>query len=50
MAEAEVVRQALTEALVRDRRKPTIPLFPDEWGDPTLAEGVDEALTGFGDQ
>jgi hypothetical protein len=29
------------------RLRPTLPLFPS--GDPTVAERVDEALTGFGE-
>jgi plasmid stability protein len=46
--EADVIREALREAvLYRDRAPaPTVPLFKS--GDPTLAERVQEALEGFG--
>ena len=48
--EAAIVREALDDALNRREVSPTVPLFADEWGDPTLAERVDELLadTGFG--
>ena len=48
--EASIVRDALEEALDRREVAPTIPLFSEGWGDPTLAERVDELLaeTGFG--
>ena len=48
--EASIVREALTEALQHRDVAPTTPLFTEGWGDPTLAERVDELLaeTGFG--
>ena len=48
--EASIVRDALEEALDRREVTPTVPLFSEGWGDPTLAERVDELLaeTGFG--
>ena len=48
--EASIVREALDEALKRREVSPTVPLFARGWGDPTLAERVDELLadTGFG--
>ena len=48
--EASIVREALEEALSRSEVIPTTPLFADGWGDPTLADRVDELLseTGFG--
>lgn len=48
--EASIVRDALEEALDRREVAPTIPLFSEGWGDPTLAERVDDLLaeTGFG--
>ena len=48
--EAAIVREALDEALKRREVSPTVPLFTKGWGDPTLAERVDELLadTGFG--
>ena len=48
--EASIVRDALEEALDRRDVAPTVPLFSEGWGDPTLAERVDELLaeTGFG--
>lgn len=48
--EASIVREALEEALSRREVRPTLPLFEDDWGDPTLAERVDELLAehGFG--
>ncbi len=47
-SEAELIREAVGE-LVRDSEppRPRLPLFSS--GDPTLAERVDEELTGFGD-
>ena len=49
-SEASIVRIALEEALRRREVAPTTPLFTEGWGDPTLAERVDEVLaeTGFG--
>ncbi len=48
--EAAIVREALDEVLSRREVSPTVPLFSEGWGDPTLAERVDELLaeTGFG--
>ena len=48
--EAAIVRDALDQALKRREVAPTVPLFVDGWGDPTLADRVDELLaeTGFG--
>ena len=48
--EAAIVREALADALDRRDVSPTVPLFAEGWGDPTLAERVDElrAETGFG--
>lgn len=48
--EASIVREALEEALSRREVRPTLPLFEDDWGDPSLAERVDELLAehGFG--
>lgn len=48
--EASIVRDALEEALKRREVAPATPLFSEGWGDPTLAERVDELLadTGFG--
>ena len=42
--EASIVREALEEALRRRDVAPTVPLFSKGWGDPTLAERVDEVL------
>ena len=49
-SEASIVRDALEEALDRREVAPTAPLFSEGWGDPELAERVDELLaeTGFG--
>lgn len=48
--EASIVREALEVALRHREVAPTTPLFVEGWGDPTLAERVDELLaeTGFG--
>jgi len=47
-SEAELIRAALTRFVESDTPpRPTLPLFRSS--DPTLAEHVDEALTGFGD-
>lgn len=40
--EASIVCEALDEALQRREVAPTAPLFAEGWGDPTLAERVDE--------
>lgn len=42
--EASIVREALEEALERREVAPTAPLFTEGWGDPTLADRVDELL------
>ena len=42
--EASIVREALEEALDRRDVAPTAPLFAEGWGDPTLADRVDELL------
>ena len=42
--EASIIREALEEALARREKRPNFPLFEDGWGDPTLAERVDEIL------
>lgn len=49
-SEAALVREALDEALVRREARPTTPLFSEGWGDPEIAENIDEHLarTGFG--
>lgn len=46
--EASIVRQALEEAFQRREVTPTVPLFPEGWGDSTLAERVDELLADMG--
>ena len=48
--EASIIREAVEETLNGRKVAPTVPLFPEGWGDPTLAERVDELLaeTGFG--
>ena len=47
-SEAELIRAALTRFVESDTPpRPKLPLFRSS--DPTLAEHVDEALTGFGD-
>ena len=38
------MREALKEALERREVAPTAPLFAEGWGDPTLADRVDELL------
>ncbi|MCY4518264.1 MAG: ribbon-helix-helix domain-containing protein [Acidimicrobiaceae bacterium] len=49
-SEAALVREALDEALARREVRPTTPLFSEGWGDPEIADNVDEHLarTGFG--
>lgn len=49
--EAEIIREALRRALEDvEPPRPSVPLFSD-WGDPTIADRVDEVLseTGYGD-
>ena len=43
-SEAAIVREALEIALSLRQTRPNLPLFEDDWGDPTLAERVDEVL------
>jgi hypothetical protein len=47
-SEAALIRTAIERLLDAETRpSPTLPLFRS--GDPTLAERVDEALSGFGE-
>ena len=47
-SEASIVREAVQAALdARDAPVPKLPLV-DGWGDPTLADRVDELLVGSG--
>jgi len=48
--EASIVREAVENALEGREVPPTVPLFAEGWGDPMLAERVDQLLaeTGFG--
>ena len=43
-SEASIVREALEVALSLRQVRPSLPLFDGDWGDPTLAERVDEVL------
>ena len=43
-SEAAIIREALEIGLGTYRRKPNLPLFEGDWGDPALAERVDELL------
>lgn len=43
-SEAAIIRESLEIGLGTYNRGPTLPLFEDDWGDPTLAERVDEIL------
>ena len=43
-SEASIVREALEVALSLRQVRPSLPLFEDDWGDPTWAERVDEVL------
>ena len=43
-SEAAIVREALAIALSLRQTRPNLPLFEDGWGDPTLAERVDDIL------
>ncbi|HEX9405952.1 MAG TPA: CopG family transcriptional regulator [Thermoanaerobaculia bacterium] len=49
-SEAEIIREALADVMRwRSAPKPRIPLFEGGFGDPTIAERVDELLKkGFG--
>lgn len=48
-SEAELIREALREKVRREpASRPTVPLFEEGLGDPTVAERVDELLAGFG--
>ncbi|MCY4163192.1 MAG: ribbon-helix-helix domain-containing protein [bacterium] len=48
--EASIIREAVEKALDNHDVSPTVPLFTQGWGDPTLAERIEELLaeTGFG--
>jgi len=49
-SEAEIIRSAIQRAVeTRARPMPTLPLFPQGFGDPTFAERADELLEGFGE-
>jgi len=49
VSEAQLIRDALSKMVEFETvPQPRIPLFSS--GDPTLAERVDEALEGFGEQ
>lgn len=43
-SEAAIIREALEIGLGTYGRKPNLPLFEGDWGDPTLAERVDDIL------
>jgi len=48
VSEAQLIRDALSKMVESEATsRPRIPLFASD--DPTLAERVDEALTGFGE-
>ena len=48
-SEAEIVREALQRAVAsRAALRPRIPLVDKGLGDPTVAERVDDLLSGFG--
>jgi plasmid stability protein len=48
-SEAELIRAALREKIAAlSSSRPTVPLSSVGLGDPTIAERVDELLTGFG--
>lgn len=50
-SEAEIVREALQIAVdSRPSLRPRIPLVKTGLGDPTIAERVDELLSGFGER
>ena len=46
--EASIVIGALEEALNRREVAPTVPLFPQGWGDMAVSERVDELLADLG--
>ena len=49
ISEAQLIRDALSRMVESEKiAQPRIPLFASD--DPTLAERVDEALAGFGEQ
>jgi hypothetical protein len=49
-SEAEIIRSAIQRAVEeRVRPRPTVPLFPEGFEDPTFAERTDELLEGFGE-
>lgn len=50
LSEAEVIRTAIEQfTSAQARPRPTLPLF-ESIGDPKLADRVDEALRGFGEE
>ena len=49
MSEAELIREALSDKLsAATATRPRVALFGEGLGDETVAERVDELLTGFG--
>ncbi len=49
-SEAELIRQAVGEKVLRHRPRPRVPLTGRGLGDPEAAHRVDELLAGFGRQ
>ncbi len=48
-SEAELIRAAVHDRVAAlSRPRPRVPLWPSGFGDPTIAERVDELLDGFG--
>ncbi len=48
-SEAELIRAALHDKVAAlSRPRPRVPLWPNGFGDPKVAERVDELLDGFG--
>jgi hypothetical protein len=48
-SEADLIRSAVQDKVSSlDRPRPRVPLWPTGFGDPTVAERVDELLEGFG--
>ena len=50
ISEAELIRQAVGEKVLRHRPRPRVPLTARGLGDPEAAHRVDELLAGFGRQ
>ena len=50
ISEAELIRQAVGEKVLRHRPRPRVPLTDRGLGDPEAAHRVDELLAGFGRQ